>query len=103
MAVRVSKDGSGDHGVSPLLVKSWEKVADILHRTCFWAGDMFTPKLHCDNGNSETKPVQQFLQDAFLNMWTEIARAVGDLPAILGFQVRCLLYNLIASVNEHIR
>ena len=52
-------------------------------RTCFWAGDTFAPKLRVRNG----VPVQRFLQDAFLDMWEAVARAVGDLDGVLGFEV----------------
>lgn len=34
--------------------------------------------------------IQQFLQDAYLNMWDMVARAVGDLEGVIGFQV-CFL------------
>ena len=53
-------------------------------RTCFWAGDTFTPKLRVRDG----VPIQHFLQDAFLDMWETVVRAVGDLDGVLGFEVR---------------
>jgi len=31
--------------------------------------------------------VQQFLQQAFLDMWEMLAKAVGDLDAVLGFEM----------------
>jgi hypothetical protein len=33
-------------------------------------------------------PIQHFLQDAFLDMWETVVRAVGDLDGVLGFEVR---------------
>ncbi|SRR5258708_33582 len=65
-------------------------VADVgpllLYRTCFWAGDTFAPNLRVRDG----VPIQRFLQDAFLDMWETVVRAVGDLDSVLGFEVRCL-------------
>jgi hypothetical protein len=58
------------------------------HRTCFWAGDTFAPKLRTHDG----VPIQHFLQDAFLDMWEAIVRAVGDLDSVLGFEVRYTTY-----------
>jgi hypothetical protein len=55
-----------------------------LCRTCFWAGDTFSPKLRVRDG----VPIQRFLQDAFLDMWEVVVRAVGDLDSVLGFEVR---------------
>jgi hypothetical protein len=56
----------------------------LLCRTCFWAGDTFAPKLRVCDG----VPIQRFLQDAFLDMWEAVVRAVGDLDSVLGFEVR---------------
>jgi hypothetical protein len=58
----------------------------VVCRTCFWAGDTFAPKLRGRDGIS----IQRFLQDAFLDMWETVVRAVGDLDGVLGFEVRCL-------------
>jgi len=57
----------------------------VLYRTCFWAGDTFAPKLRVRDG----VPIQRFLQDTFLDMWETVARAVGDLDSVLGFEVCC--------------
>jgi len=54
------------------------------YRTCFWAGDTFSPKLRVRDG----VPIQRFLQDTFLDMWEVVVRAVGDLDGVLGFEVR---------------
>jgi hypothetical protein len=32
--------------------------------------------------------IQQFLQNAMFRMWEQVVRAVGDLPGVLGFEVR---------------
>lgn len=56
-------------------------------RTCFWAGDIFTPKLLVKNKHDQEVPIQQFLQNSFLDMWEMVVRAVGDLDGVIGFQV----------------
>lgn len=35
-------------------------------------------------------PVQQFLQNAFLGAWEVVARTVGDLEGVIGFEVRII-------------
>jgi hypothetical protein len=64
-------------------------------RTCFWGGDVFTPKLLVKDKNGQDVPVQQYLQNAFLDMWDMVVHAVGDLEGVIGFQVR-LNYNIIS-------
>lgn len=59
----------------------------MLARTLFWAGDIFAPKLLVKNTQGQDVPMQQFLQDAFLDMWETVVRAVGDLEGVIGFQV----------------
>ena len=56
-------------------------------RTCFWAGDMFAPKLRVKDVEGQEVSIQTFLQTAFLNMWKVVAKAVGDLEGVLGFEV----------------
>jgi len=56
---------------------------DYLHSTVFWAGDIFAPKLKVRDGI----PIQQFLQNAFLDTWETLVHAVGDLEGVLGFQM----------------
>ena len=53
----------------------------------FWAGDTFTPKLKVKDANGEEVSIQKFLQDAFLGSWEALAKAVGDLDAVIGFEV----------------
>lgn len=58
-----------------------------MYRTCFWAGDMFAPKLRVKNTEGKEVSIQTFLQTAFLNMWGVVSRTVGDLEGVLGFEV----------------
>lgn len=58
------------------------------YRTLFWGGDTFAPKLLFKNRDGVDVPIQQFLQDSFLDMFEILARAVGDLDGVLGFEVR---------------
>jgi len=89
MALWVSKVGCSYHGVSlsPFL--------DILNlnqcRTCFWGGETFAPKLMIKDTDGTPVNVQQFLQNAILNMFEVVVGAVGDLEGVLGFQVRSLV------------
>ena len=61
--------------------------------TLFWAGDVFAPKLRVKNKHDKEVPVQEFLQNAFLDMWEMVARAVGDLDGVIGFQVFHYIYH----------
>jgi hypothetical protein len=36
--------------------------------------------------DGQTKPVQQYLQDAFLDMYTTVIRALDDLDGVIGFE-----------------
>ena len=80
MANRVSKAGRCYHVVRPVLNKETEHSR--VFRTCFWAGDTFTPKLIVDG-----QPIQQYLQEKFLKSWQLVAEAVGGLEAVVGFDV----------------
>jgi hypothetical protein len=49
-------------------------------------------------------PIQRFLQDAFLDKWETVVRAVGDLDGVFRLQVRrltlffiCLLFTCVAG------
>ena len=48
--------------------------------------------------------IQKFLQDAYLSMSEVVVKAVGDLDAVLGFEVRhdmtCLVVVLIAALAD---
>ena len=48
---------------------------------------MFAPKLKVKTQDGRAVTIQQFLQDSFLNMWELIARTLGDLEAVIGFEV----------------
>lgn len=53
----------------------------------FWAGDTFAPKLLVKDRNGDDVPIQKFLQDAYLEMSALLARTLGDLDGVLGFEV----------------
>lgn len=61
--------------------------------TLFWAGDVFAPLLKVKVGDKEVS-AQTFLQDAFMGTWEQLARAVGHLDAVVGFEV---LWNLLLT------
>ena len=56
-------------------------------RTCFWAGDTFSPRLIVKNGSGREVSIQTLLQDAFLDMFDKLVEAVGDLDSVIGFEV----------------
>ena len=58
-----------------------------MHRTCFWGGDTFAPQLKIRTDDGKTIPVQQFLQDAYLNMWEVVVKTLADLDCVVGFDV----------------
>ncbi|KAI0658179.1 glycoside hydrolase [Cubamyces menziesii] len=65
----------------------YQKLAAATMATCFWAGDMFVSKLKVKGQDGSEISIQQFLQDSFLNMWELIARTVGDLEGVIGFEM----------------
>ncbi|TFK69843.1 glycoside hydrolase [Pluteus cervinus] len=65
----------------------YHKLAASTMATCFWGGDMFAPKLLVDDQHGEKVPIQHFLQNCFLKSYEQLARAVGDLPGVCGFQM----------------
>ncbi|KAH9934532.1 glycoside hydrolase family 5 protein [Epithele typhae] len=65
----------------------YQKLAAATMATCFWAGDMFAPKLKVKGKDGKEVPVQEFLQGAFLDMWATVAAKLGDLEAVLGFEI----------------
>ncbi|KAJ3515852.1 hypothetical protein NLJ89_g1495 [Agrocybe chaxingu] len=65
----------------------YQKLSAATMATCFWAGDIFAPKLLVKNKHNQDVTIQQFLQNAFLDTWDMIVRAVGDLEGVLGFQM----------------
>lgn len=64
----------------------YQKLVASTMATLFWGGDMFAPKLRIGDVSA-----QQFLQDRFLDMFEQIAKAVGDLEGVIGFEVSLLL------------
>lgn len=64
----------------------YQKLGAATMNTCFWAGDTFAPKLKIDG-----VPVQEYLQTRFLKAWELLARTVGRLDGVLGFQVCVVL------------
>ncbi|PPQ65139.1 hypothetical protein CVT24_003229 [Panaeolus cyanescens] len=65
----------------------YQKLAAATMATCFWAGDTFAPKLRVKNQHGQEVSIQQFLQTCFLDMWDQVAAAVGDLEGVIGFQM----------------
>ncbi|KAJ7118441.1 glycoside hydrolase [Mycena crocata] len=65
----------------------YQKLAAATMATCFWAGDTFTPKLLVKGRDGSDVTVQQFLQNAFLDTYEVLAKAVGDLNAVIGFEM----------------
>ena len=47
------------------------------------------------HGVHDGVPIQRFLQDAFLNKWETVVRAVGDLDGVFRLEVRRLTLLLI--------
>ncbi|EIW79596.1 glycoside hydrolase family 5 protein [Coniophora puteana RWD-64-598 SS2] len=65
----------------------YQKLAAATMATCFWGGDVFAPKLKIPMPDGSEKPVQRFLQDAFLDMFDVVAAALSDLPGVIGFEL----------------
>ncbi|PSS32123.1 hypothetical protein PHLCEN_2v2119 [Hermanssonia centrifuga] len=65
----------------------YQKLAAATMATCFWAGDTFAPKLKVKNPAGEEVSIQSFLQGAFLNMWEMVAKTVGDLDGVIGYEI----------------
>ncbi|CCM01373.1 uncharacterized protein FIBRA_03423 [Fibroporia radiculosa] len=65
----------------------YQKLAAATMATCFWAGDTFAPKLKVKDANGKEISIQAFLQNAFLNMWEVVAKTLGDLEGVLGFEM----------------
>ncbi|KAJ3921255.1 glycoside hydrolase family 5 protein [Lentinula edodes] len=65
----------------------YQKLAAATMATCFWAGDAFAPKLLTKGKHGDPISVQQFLQDAYLDMSEMVVKAVGDLEGVVGFEM----------------
>ena len=94
MALWISEARGGDYVVRQTLL-AWLIVSHRTPRTCFWAGDTFTPKLKATDPSGKQVSIQTFLQQSFLDMWAALARAVGDLDGVLGFEVLCTRISII--------
>ncbi|KAL4071735.1 glycoside hydrolase family 5 protein [Scleroderma citrinum] len=84
LGVRGGGHVEAERGIWPC---GYQKLAAATMATCFWAGDTFAPKLKIKAADGQTKSVQQFLQDAFLDMYAAVVQALGDLEGILGFEI----------------
>ncbi|PVF93070.1 glycoside hydrolase [Serendipita vermifera] len=60
----------------------YQKLAAATMSTVFWGGDTFAPKL-----NVGGESIQQYLQNRFLKCWKVVAETVGDLDAVIGFDM----------------
>ncbi|KAI8605323.1 glycoside hydrolase superfamily [Dissophora ornata] len=71
-------------GDSPPMVwpTNYTKLAASTMFTLFWAGDVFAP-----NKMYQGESIQQFLQNRYLECYQHLARRVGHLDAIVGFEV----------------
>ncbi|KAH9474389.1 Ergosteryl-beta-glucosidase [Psilocybe cubensis] len=65
----------------------YHKLTASTMSTCFWAGDIFAPKLLVKDKHGQEVSIQFFLQTCFLDMWEMVVRAVGDLDGVIGFQM----------------
>ncbi|KAH7907809.1 glycoside hydrolase family 5 protein [Hygrophoropsis aurantiaca] len=65
----------------------YQKLAAATMATCFWAGDTFAPKLKIKCDDDSEKSIQQYLQEAFLNMYSIVVQKLRDLDGIIGFEI----------------
>ena len=85
----------------------YQKLACATMNTIFWAGGTFAPKLRVRvnvGGEEVEKDAQALLQEAFLDAWEVLVKAVGGCEAVLGFQVRSIIsFDLpFLSVNANV-
>ncbi|KAG0054957.1 hypothetical protein BGZ83_009941 [Gryganskiella cystojenkinii] len=71
-------------GDSPPMVwpTNYTKLAASTMFTLFWAGDTFAP-----NKMYQGEPIQQFLQNRYLECYQHLARRLSHLDAVIGFEV----------------
>ncbi|KAG0200638.1 hypothetical protein BGX28_006341 [Mortierella sp. GBA30] len=71
-------------GDSPPMVwpTNYTKLAASTMFTLFWAGDTFAP-----NKMYQGEPIQQFLQNRYLECYHHLARRLCHLDAVIGFEV----------------
>lgn len=77
--VRNEELSANERGLWPT---GYTKLAAATMATLFWGGETFAPKLKVDGAN-----IQAFLQERFLAAWETLAKAVGHLDAVIGFEV----------------
>ncbi|KIK68366.1 glycoside hydrolase family 5 protein [Collybiopsis luxurians FD-317 M1] len=65
----------------------YQKLAASSMSTCFWAGNAFAPKLLINGQKGQKVPIQEFLQNAYLDMTKVLVKAVGDLEGVIGFEM----------------
>ncbi|KAK1234221.1 hypothetical protein PQX77_002572 [Marasmius sp. AFHP31] len=65
----------------------YQKLVASTMATLFWAGDTFAPKLAVKDNHGKDVTAQQFLQNAFIDMFEQVVKAVGDLEGVLGFEM----------------
>ncbi|KAF9521115.1 glycoside hydrolase family 5 protein [Hydnum rufescens UP504] len=73
-----------ERGVWPT---GYQKLASSTMWTCFWAGDIFAPKLRVQLKNGEQVGIQAFLQKAFLGSFDVLVRKLRDVDAVIGFEI----------------
>ncbi|KAG0315162.1 hypothetical protein BG000_005276 [Podila horticola] len=61
---------------------NYTKLAASTMFTLFWAGDTFAPKKMY-----QSEPIQQFLQNRYLECYMHLAKRLSHLDAIVGFEV----------------
>ncbi|KAF5384366.1 hypothetical protein D9615_003481 [Tricholomella constricta] len=81
------KGGGHDESERGVWPCGYTKLAAATMATLFWAGDTFAPKLLIKDKDGASVPIQQFLQNAYLAMSEMLARTVGDLDGVLGFEM----------------
>lgn len=62
-----------------------------LASTMFWGGETFTPALKVTDLEGQQVNIQEYLQSSLLRAVDKLVEAVGDLPGVLGFEVRRML------------
>ncbi|CED85016.1 Glycoside hydrolase, superfamily [Phaffia rhodozyma] len=70
----------------------YQKLVCATMNTCFWAGDLFASKLKISRPKSDGKGaeevgIQAYLQEAFLDAYAVLVKAVGHLDSVVGFEM----------------
>ncbi len=77
--VRGHELSANERGLWPT---GYTKLAASTMATLFWGGEIFAPKLLVEGQN-----IQTYLQSKFLDAWAELAKVVGHLDSVIGFEV----------------